>query len=178
MRSRSIHHFLRGERAASAIEFALVFPVMLVLFFGAVELGSALIADRKAASVAASVADLVAQGRTINDGQIDDIFDAANALMAPFDPSEITIVVSSIYYDTNSNTTKVRWSEALNASALTPNTTVTLPTGILTSAANSIIMSTITYFYKTSYGQFLTQGVTMSDTFYARPRLATEVVYQ
>jgi Flp pilus assembly protein TadG len=178
MRKLGLLHFWRGERAVSAVEFALIAPVMLVLFFGGVELGSALVAARKAQTVASSVADLVAQGKTINDSQVNDIFTAANALMTPYDPTKITIVVSSIYFDINSNQTKVRWSKALNASPLAPNTVVALPAGILTNNSTSVIMSSTTYFYKTDFGQFLTQGVTMYDTFYSRPRLSTEVVYQ
>ncbi len=96
---------------------------MLILFFGGVECASALIAARKAQTVASSVADLVAQGKTINDNLMNDIFTAADALMVPYDPTQITIVVSSIYYDTASQNTKVRWSKATpNASPLAANT--------------------------------------------------------
>jgi Flp pilus assembly protein TadG len=175
---RQLVRFWHGEHGLAAVEFALLSVALIPLFFGGIELGSALIAARKAQSVASSVADLVAQGKTINDNEIDDIFKAANVLMSPYDPTQITIVVSSIYYDPASQTTKVRWSKALHATELTPNTTVALPTGILTSNTTSVIMSTTTYLYKTTFGQFLTQGVTMRDTFYSRPRLSTEVVYQ
>jgi Flp pilus assembly protein TadG len=170
--------FRRDEHGLAAVEFALLSVAMLPLFFGGIELGSALIAARKAQSVASSVADLVAQGKTINDAQLNDIFAAATALMAPYDPAQTTIVVSSIYFDPNGNQTKVRWSKATHTQALSPNTPVTLPDNILTNNSTSVIMATTTYFYKTTFGQFLTQGVTMHDTFYSRPRLSTEVTYQ
>lgn len=177
MAMMKLSRFWRSERAVSAVEFALVFPVMLVLFFGAVELGSALIADRKAASVAATVADLVAQGKTINDAQMADVFTAANAILAPFDPTKVTVVVSSIYFDPATTQTKVRWSKALNTSPLSAGDIITLPTGLLTSSTTSIIMSKSTYFYQSDFGQFLISGVTMNDTFYDRPRLSVEVTY-
>lgn len=178
MLKRALISFWRDARGVSAVEFALILPVMLVLLMGGVELGSALTAARKAQTVASSVADLVAQGKTINDGQMADIFTAANALMRPYDPSQIKIVVSSIYFDQATQQARVRWSRALNDTPLAPNTVVTLPQGILTSSATSVIMAKSRYFFRTSFGKFLTEGVTMEDTFYARPRLSTEVVYQ
>jgi Flp pilus assembly protein TadG len=47
----------RREDGVSAVEFALILPVMLILFFGCVEVGDALTIDRKVAHVASTLSE-------------------------------------------------------------------------------------------------------------------------
>ncbi len=56
-----LSQFWRDARGVSAVEFALIAPVMITLLLGSVELSDVMIADRKATSVASTTADLVAQ---------------------------------------------------------------------------------------------------------------------
>ena len=48
----------------AAIEFALIVPIMAVMFIGAVELSQAITVDRRVTQVASSTADLVARADT------------------------------------------------------------------------------------------------------------------
>ena len=65
-RARQIWRRLAGDqRAVSAVEFALILPIMLLLLFGGVELGDALTIDRKVTHVTSTISDLVAQSKTI-----------------------------------------------------------------------------------------------------------------
>ena len=48
----------QDERGISAVEFALILPIMISMYLGAVEFGHALTIDRRVTSVASSAADL------------------------------------------------------------------------------------------------------------------------
>ena len=48
--------FERDRRGVSAIEFALIAPVLIFAYFGLAELSGALLADRRAAQIASEAA--------------------------------------------------------------------------------------------------------------------------
>ena len=53
--------FLCDRCGLAAVEFALILPVMLTLYFGGVEVTNMLVANRRVTSVAYTAADLAAQ---------------------------------------------------------------------------------------------------------------------
>lgn len=53
--------FLRDDRGVSAVEFALLCPVLMVLFCASIDLGSAITASNRATFVADVIAELVSQ---------------------------------------------------------------------------------------------------------------------
>ena len=165
--------FLRDEKGLGAIEFAIIVPLMVTMYLGAVEFGHALTVDRRVTSTAASTADLVAQVEQVNDGDLDDIFAAATSILSPYNTAPLSIVVTSVYADEN-NDTKVRWSDAQNGTPHAPESAFALPPG-LTQPFGSVIVAEVSYTYDPPVGQFLTGGVTMTETFYLKPRRSLEV---
>ena len=54
----------------AAVEFAMVFPIMVALYFGVVEISSAISVDRKATQVARTLSDLTSQSQTVADADL------------------------------------------------------------------------------------------------------------
>jgi Flp pilus assembly protein TadG len=94
----AIRRFRSDKRGVSAVEFALILPVMLLLYAGTVEISEALSVDRKVNQLSATVGDLVAQRMTMNTTEINNIFDAATAIMEPYDTSEVAIRLYFVPY--------------------------------------------------------------------------------
>jgi len=166
--------FLRDRRGVSAMEFALVAPLMVSFFIGTVEVTNALIADRRVTSVASSVADLVAQAQSVTDEEMEDIFTAAGALMAPRDISAMKIVVTSVVQD-NSGNAEVDWSEAKNGEPYSTGSSFLLPDGLI-GPGTSVIVAEVEYEYTSPMGMFITDPLTVKDRFYMRPRRSSQVV--
>src|SRR3954447_18120398 len=62
LRSRiSVSAFLADTRALAATEFAVIVPLMLVMFFGTVEFSSTVAIDRKVTLIARTLSDLTSQ---------------------------------------------------------------------------------------------------------------------
>src|SRR5262249_34725949 len=59
--SRKLRRFARDKRGISAVEFAMLLPLMVTLYLGGVEVSQAVAIDRKVTLIARTVADLVAQ---------------------------------------------------------------------------------------------------------------------
>ena len=171
--SRALRAWRRDEAGVSAVEFALVCPVMITMYFGAVEFSHALTIDRRVTAVASTAADLVAQVEEIDSDDLDDIFEASTTIMTPYTATPISIVLSSVEADEDNKTT-VDWSCAHNGSPLSEGSDFSVPTG-LTQAFSSVIVAQVSYTYTSPVGEFLTGGITLTDTFYLRPRRSLKV---
>ncbi len=167
-----LRKFRKDKKGLAAIEFAMLLPVMLTLFFGVVEISLALTCRANVTNVASVAADLVAQESSMTTADMTNVFNAANAMLYPYDTSVAQITVSSVVYDTVSQSLtsgKVGWSCAKNATAKSAGSTVTLPAGLMT-ANSSVVVAEITYNYTSPTTQFITGTKVMSNTFYLKPR--------
>ena len=88
--------FRRDRSAIAAVEFALILPIMLTLYFGIVEVGDALVVDRKVTHVTSTICDLVAQSKTVSTNDMTNFMDASQAVIYPYDTSLLKIVVSQV----------------------------------------------------------------------------------
>ncbi len=168
-----IRNFKKSEAGVAAIEFALIIPVMLTTFFGVSEIANYILAARKVANVASSAADLVAQDTTIDTGELNDIMNSLNVVLRPFNPASATIRITSVVADPNTGNKTVDWSDARNIAPRAPGSSVTMPDII--APGQSVIMAEVSFNYQTLFGEYLTSGMTVSDTFYLRPRRSTKV---
>lgn len=164
---------LRDRRGVSAMEFALLLPVMITFYFGAVEITQLLTIDRKVTNAASSVGDLVARSVTLNDGEVTDIFQATASILLPFPATDLQVRITSVLADGANNTT-VDWSDGFNMAPLAQGAPIEVPEG-LTEPNTSVVRVEVSYTYTSVLGMFLTGGVTMDDTFYLRPRETTAV---
>jgi len=72
-------------RGVASIEMALIFPVMLIVFVGLVDVSNLLTASRRVTLTASTLGDLVTQAPgEVTTGDLDGFFDAASPIMDPF----------------------------------------------------------------------------------------------
>lgn len=168
-----VRNFKKSDAGVAAVEFALIIPVMLTTFFGVSEIANYILAARKVSNVASSAADLVAQDTVIATSEINDIMTSLNVVLRPFNSSSATIRISSVVADPNTGNTTIDWSDARNIAPRAAGSSVTIPNII--SPGQSVIMAEVTFRYQTLFGEYLTNGMTVSDTFYLKPRRSTKV---
>ena len=172
-----LQRFIKARQGLAAVEFALIAPVMLALFFGAVELCTAVDCNSRVSRVGYTVADLVAQSSAVSTADTTNIFNAANAILFPFASANAKIVVSSLV-DDGKGGAKVAWSDAQNTAARTKGATVTIPAGLITSGSgDSVIFAEITYSFTAPVTYILGGPITLSNSFYTKPRRSTTVAH-
>jgi Flp pilus assembly protein TadG len=160
----------RDRAGVSAVEFALILPVMLTLYVGGVQVSEGLSIDRKVDHVTSTLADLVTQSKSLTDSDISNIFDASSSVMAPYSADPLGITLYQIYVDSTGTATVV-WSEARNATAPEVGTTVTLPASVAQTSTH-IVAAVAEYPFTPAIGYVLTGSFTLSSTYYLRPRLS------
>lgn len=121
---------LRSDRSGIAlVEFAIVLPVLILLYLGGFSFANAMAFNRKLASATRAVADLTAQRSSVDRMTLQAIVGARTPIMAPYVLPSGTARVSEIKTDGSSNPT-VAWSYAAEGTALSPGSAYDLPSDI------------------------------------------------
>jgi Flp pilus assembly protein TadG len=181
---------LRDNKAIAATEFAVIVPIMLVMFFGTVELSSGVAVDRKVTLMARTLSDLTSQSTSVADSDMTNFFAAAGAIMTPYAITPVQPVISEIYID-NAGKAWIQWSKAatialvngapvatLVASPRKPGDQITTVPAALAIPQTYLIWGEMSYLYVPSIGYVMSKaGVTLSDTAYTRPRQSSCVFY-
>lgn len=171
---RSIYRFLKDRAGVSALEFALIAPVMLILYLGCIELAFMMRSDRTITVATSTLGDLTARLDVAAQSDIDDIFAAVGFIFTgTVTEASSRMRVSSLIADANGAVTVV-WSDATRMGARAPGSVVTVPNGIV-SPGGSVIMAEIEFDYDRGTGLFIKDGYVLDDTFYLRPRRSGEV---
>src|SRR5712691_1028725 len=100
----------QDRRGVSAVEFAMLLPLMVTLYLGSAEVSQGVGIDRKVTLVSRTVADLASQVSSINNADMTNMLSASSAVIAPYDPTKLKVVVSAVSVD-NAGVAKVTWSD-------------------------------------------------------------------
>ncbi len=172
--------FRRDHSGIAATEFAVIVPLMLVLFFGVVEFSTGVAVDRKVTIVARTLSDLVSQNLSVTDTQFTNFFNAGNQVMSqyaqpPYSSTTLHSTISELYVDPNSHNARVQWSKGYAVRAT--GSTVTIPVALKVDGTY-LIFSEVSYLYTPTVGYVMaTSGVNLSDVSYTRPRQSSCVLY-
>lgn len=165
-----LHRAAADREGAAAVEFALVFPVLFVLQIGAAEALEAYQAQRAVAHIAAAMADITAQNRTISTAELDDILAASTALIHPFPSVKLQKRVSSVS-NVGGSIGPPDWTVKKDFTVTTP---VSVPAGYLQTGESAIVTDVI-YDFTPSFGLFMPATIRFTKHAYVRPRLSTKV---
>jgi len=174
-----VHRFAVQTGGVAAVEFALILPILIVLFLGSVELTNGLTASRKMSQVASTVGDLVSQYRTLDCATLTDIFKASSAIMTPYDDTSLVVSIAGVEFDSGGAAT-VDWSRT-NGGGSAAGLVNEIPAALQIADSYLIVAKTDynyqALFTKFSQDQFGTTSFAFSDVFFLRPRIGSEVSF-
>jgi Flp pilus assembly protein TadG len=183
---RSVEGLLRDCSGIAATEFAIIVPLMLVMFFGTVEFSSGVAVDRKVTLIARTLSDLTSQGLTATDCTLSNSFVAATSILYPYPAPPSASTITELLVDPTTLQAKVQWSRSatINAAGTVVlgtghalNTVIAIPPALAV-AGTYLIWSEVSYLYKPTVGYVMsTNGITLSDVAYTRPRQSSSVPY-
>ena len=167
---------LSGDNSGiAAIEFAMIVPLMLVLFFGTVEFSSGVAINRKVTLMARTLSDLTSQNISVTDAQLTNFFNASTGIMTPFPSAPTKSTISELYVDPATLAARVQWSKG--DAPRGAGTSVAIPAA-LQIGGTYLIYSEVSYKYVPSIGYVMAKaGINMSDFTFTRPRQSTCVMY-
>jgi Flp pilus assembly protein TadG len=199
IRSPLCRRFLASRRGVAAVEFAVVMPVLLILFLSTFDVGNAIIVYMKVRAATYELAAITNQyGTTVSPaGQISTstmstISAAGASILSPYSSTPLTIIITQIKATSNTQAV-VSWSYALNGTPYTVGTTFSLPANLANNTCGSgtynavappsglggcyLILSQVSYSYTPMFGAFMTGTLALSDNLYVAPRSTACVQY-
>lgn len=166
---RLLARFRRDQTGVSAVEFAMLLPLMIALYLGTVEISTGVAIDRKVTLTAGAVANLTAQSTTLATADMTNIFNASTAIISPYSANGLKITVSCISINSAGKST-VSWSATLNGTARATGSAITIPSALAV-PSSQLIFSEVSYPYTPTIGYTITGTLTLSDTMYMSPRI-------
>jgi Flp pilus assembly protein TadG len=178
--------FWSNRRGVAAVEFALIVPILLVLYFMTMEASQAIETSKKVSRIGSMVADLVTQQPTIVKADLDAIMQIGTSTIQPYNRSTPSITITAIQV-TNDNPVRVLvvWSRkvvgGVNSAGATAGTATTVPTTLRVAGTFLIrVDSNLAYApiinwqsdtkQKLGLTPSLTTTIGMGETYYLRPR--------
>lgn len=119
---------LRGDRSGvGAVEFALIAPVLIVLYMGSLEISVAMSVNKKLARAASTIADLVTQDSSVDKAFLNSMVNVAESVMTPFPSDGMKVKITGIAID-STGVGKASWSwQEDGTRPYTNNSTQALP---------------------------------------------------
>ena len=167
---RLLRPLARDKRGVSAVEFALVAPLMVALYLGCAEISDGVAIDRKVSLTAAALANLASQVTTITAADMTNILDASTAIILPYPASPLKMSVSCIAFDANKAMT-VKWT-ALRGTATNPTIVVN---NALKIANTQLLYAEVSYDYTPTVGYTITGTLKLSDHMFMAPRISAPI---
>jgi Flp pilus assembly protein TadG len=176
----------------AAVEFALIAPLLLALYFLTVEFSQAIDTNKRVGRIASMTADLITQQNgSTNQADVDAILQIGEAILQPYDRSLPTITATAIQV-TDDATPKalVKWSRELDGDVAKEgpkpgDEITTLPANLMVKGSFLIrVEAQLDYKpiiawaaeNKASLGLAAAfSSLNMSETYYLRPRMSATI---
>jgi Flp pilus assembly protein TadG len=203
---RPAWHFKLGRRGIAAVEFAIFVPMLLILLIGTTELLTLYRTAAKLNAAAGNVAEMVSlqptitptaptQGvpvtlYTVSNTALTDICNGAKSGLAPFGSASLKIAISSITLTSAAGASPATYDTwevdnacGTNATAISAATAQSLATAgsggsMLLFKGDNVIVVKASLNYPGLTGIFLTSAQTLTQTAFARWRLASSTTEQ
>lgn len=174
-------------RGVSAVEFAMIVPLMFLMFFGMLDVSNGFAIDRKVSQISQGIADLASRYTTLAETDVSNFFIIADAMLTPYDKTQLTASVSQVYIDPSTKTAKVVWTRGdfpVGKVVRKVNDIIPVPTNLITKDAAGnylpnqyLILGEANYNYVPTIGWVVPKGgLALADAMYTRPRQTSCVV--
>lgn len=170
-----------AQRGVSAVEFALIAPLMILMLFGAMEICLLVTVDRKTTIAASTLGDLAAQTDIVSCVELAQIGAVTRQVFEPYSGADATLVVASLTL--NGGAAKVEWSKFVqtvagvttcnnvpNDHSLKVGNTVVVDTSLFAAGGGGLVVGDVEKVHTTLGTSFLDTGLRMHERFYLRPR--------
>ena len=107
---RMLRRFWHAESGMAMVEFGLLLPMMMTMFYGCIEVTRYILIVQKTEKLAHTIADVTAQSKTVTIASENQLFEATEDIMDPFGTgANSRILVSSLYRAAGSPNALINW---------------------------------------------------------------------
>ena len=170
--------FKSDNNAVAAVEFALIAPILILLFVGTVEVSLAISINRKVARISSAVADLVTQAPRFDENEIMQIIQIAEKIMYPYNNQvDITLTGIDIAGGNATSTWVCTGSGCTGGGTAQTVPAAILSDGFLVSSVVSTNHDPVVGFFNFKHAGLTDTGMSwqMQEEMFLRPRIGSDV---
>ena len=168
--------FTAATQGVAAIEFAMILPVLVLIFLATFDGGRAIAAYMKMRAANYALASITNQYPIIQSADMTGILCAISMVMAPYTSGTPAVKVSQVQIS-NKGVATIEWSAAQSTTARTVGSSITPPSAMVVNGSY-LVLAEVSYTYKPLFGYFGSgSGITFSDSLYVTPRSVSCIVY-
>ncbi len=164
-----------NRRGVAAMEFAVIAPMLIAVFFGGFTTLDAAMVYRKVTDTSVELANITSQYTTMSQTDVNTVLGAASTIMAPYPTAAMSIVLSEVTTDSNGNAT-VTWSQAFQGTALAQGSSVTMPAGFDTPNTSYILVQSA-YTYTPTVGSSFIGSIPITKETVMLPRASSSIPF-
>ena len=168
------HLPIRGRKGVVSLEFAMIVPSMVIMFFGCFEATQLVRVSMGLGVSSDAVADYIS--RAASPGGTDPTSEVTNAcfggrlMMAPFSGTYLGASVASVTYGVGTGVIGVDWTDTTCGNGAAISNAIALATPLLNTPGDSVIIVQTTYSYSPPIHFVLPSTFSLSHISYSRPR--------
>lgn len=176
---RKASRFWSDCRGIAAVEFALIMPILLVMYFVTMEASQAIETSKKVSRIGSMVADLVTQQTSVVEADVKAIMQIGSVTLQPYSRSDPTITVTAIQITPDGAKAMVVWSRKLVNGVLSAGATgeTTVPatlrvanTFLIRVESNLVYEPVIELAINSAFNP-----INMGETYFLRPRRSVTI---
>ena len=167
------------ERGIAAIEFAIIAPIMIGMYFGLAEIASAISVDRRISHGTNVAGDLATQQPELKDGDIEEVISAAMRVMGVTDVNQVSIDMESFILPAEGQPPESRGRIRVNSGVggFANFDASGLDTKLLNSKSG-VVVTRVRYQYTPLQLRFFNTTIRLEETFLLKPRRSDAVEIQ
>ncbi|TRB00166.1 MULTISPECIES: TadE/TadG family type IV pilus assembly protein [Rhizobium/Agrobacterium group] len=126
-----VTRFVKDRRGVGAVEFAILFPILLALYVTSFELTIGYNTYKRASSASATINDLISKTGSVDKAYLKNMQNVAAAVFAPYSTKGLKLKISGIAIDKQKQA-KITWSwDEKDQRPYAVGSAVTVPTRLL-----------------------------------------------
>jgi len=169
---RTLLRWKREENGNVLIESALLFPLLVTMLMGTVDIGQGLLVNKKLISAVHIASDLISRERSLSDDMLDEYMEAARLSLAPYPVNSFGIDIVGIRFTGESATPSVQWRDTID---MNPVVNIESLAGGLGTEDEGVVAVTVAYTYQPRFSGIVSGPIEMQETAFLRGRISSFV---
>lgn len=175
---RFLHKARSAKSGMAVVEFALILPVLMTMFYGCIEVTRFILISQKVEKMAHSAADVTAQAKIVTGSSMNQLLAATGDIMEPFDTgTNSRIMISSLYRAAGAANATVSWRHCGGGSMVATShlgnvgTTPAMPGGFTFNERENVIAAEVFYQFSPLISSRFYGTTTIYRAAFYKPRL-------
>jgi len=166
-----MRNFLKDISGVSAVETAILFPVLIMMLTAVYDLGQGVVVSQKVNSASQIIGDLIARNETVTEGLITDVINAGELALVPYSNADFAYDIVSVEFDEDGDAFEL-WRRTFGMVATDQPLEDAFGLGV---EGEGVVVVSVQYTYEPFFNEFFVGNLLMNERAFLRGRKSLTV---